>query len=162
MGCYPILSFEIRDYYEKVSKGLIEERPYDYWGPESEKEKAHWRQWCLPIKKSFRPIDWDSGFTGRGSKYSSLLIVMALWNADEDLVMKNKKKAMERPGLVGPLGEMFVVDVDPLSDAIVWRIDSSSSSEAEVGKGRKRQKRSSFEAANKMYKRAKEHFAALT
>ncbi|KAF6240621.1 hypothetical protein HO173_001292 [Letharia columbiana] len=143
MGCYPILSFEIRDYYEKVSKGLIEERPYDYWGPESEEEKAHWRQWCLPIKKSFRPIDWDSGFTGRG-------------------IVKNKENAMERPGLVGPLGEMFVVDVDPLSDAIVWRIDSSSSSEAEVGKGRKKQKRSSFEAANKMYKRVKEHFAALT
>ena len=60
--------FEVWDYYEKVSKGLIEERPYDYWGPESEEEKAHWDQWWLPITKSFRRIDWDSGFTGRGSK----------------------------------------------------------------------------------------------
>ena len=68
MGCYPLLSSEIRDYYEKVSKGLIEERPYDYWGPDTAEEKAHWQQWWLPIKKPFYPIDWDAAFTGRGSK----------------------------------------------------------------------------------------------
>lgn len=69
MACYPLLSSEIRDYYEKVSKGLIAERPYEYWGPDSVEEEAHWHQWWLPIKRPFRRIDWDSGFTGRGSKY---------------------------------------------------------------------------------------------
>ena len=28
--------------------------------------------------------------------------------------MKRKKKAMERLGLIGPTGEMLVIDVDPL------------------------------------------------
>ena len=70
------LSFEIWDYYEKVSKGLIEERPYEYWGPETAEEKAHWHQWWLPIKKSFHPVHWDSGFTGRDSKSFVSSIVM--------------------------------------------------------------------------------------
>ena len=70
MACYPLLSFEIRDYYEKVSKGLIEERPYDYWSPDTAEEEAHWDEWWLPIKKSFYPIDWESGFTGRGRTFS--------------------------------------------------------------------------------------------
>ncbi len=59
---------EIRDYYEKASKGLIEESPCDYWGPETEEDKARWDRWCVPIQRSFYPIDWDSEFTGRGSK----------------------------------------------------------------------------------------------
>lgn len=65
---YQLISYETRDYYEKVSKGLIKERPYDYWGPDTAEEKAHWDQWWLPIQKSFYPINWESGFTGRGSK----------------------------------------------------------------------------------------------
>lgn len=119
MDCYPLLLFDLRDYYEKVSKGLIEQRPYEYWGEDTEEEKAHctciseliplvshqsmsrrtsWRsktlvpllkhkdllllperssvdfeicvgeQWWLAEKKYFRPIEWDSDFTGRGSK----------------------------------------------------------------------------------------------
>lgn len=83
-----------------------------------------------------------------------------LRNAKKGIVVKHKEKAMERPGLVGPTGEILVTDVDPSSDAIVWRIDSSSSLEAEVGKVLKTQRRSSFETAIKMYKRTKEHFVA--
>lgn len=73
MACYPNLSFEVRDYYEKFSKGLIEEGPYEYWGPDTVEEEARWQQWWLPIKQIFRPIDWDSAFTGRGSKSFNLL-----------------------------------------------------------------------------------------
>lgn len=65
---YQLISYETWDYYEKVSKGMIKERPYEYWGPDTPEEKAHWDQWWLPIQKSFYPIDWESGFTGRGSK----------------------------------------------------------------------------------------------
>ena len=67
-GFYPLISYEIRDYYERVSKGRIKERPYDYWGPDTAEEKAHWDRWWLPIQRPFYPIEWDSGFTGRGSK----------------------------------------------------------------------------------------------
>ena len=70
MARYRLHPSEIRDYYEKVSKGLIEERSYDDWGPETAEEKALWDEWWLPIKKSFYPIDWESGFTGRGSTSS--------------------------------------------------------------------------------------------
>ena len=53
------------------------------------------------------------------------------------------------------------MDVDPLSDALVWRVESSSSSRAKVDKRVKRRRASTFEAVNKMYKGAKMHFVAL-
>lgn len=89
------------------------------------------------------------------------LIAKLFWNANKRVVAKHKKKAMENPGLVGPMGEKLVTDVDPLSDTLVWRIDSSSSFEVEMGEGVKKRRNSSFEAASKMYKRAKKHIVAL-
>ncbi|CAD6569272.1 MAG: hypothetical protein ASARMPRED_002699 [Alectoria sarmentosa] len=139
---YPFLPFEIRNYYEKVSKGLIEERPYDYWGPDTAEEEAHWQRWWLPIKQSFRPIDWDAGSTAHD-------------------IVEHGRKAMESPDLVGPMGEILVMDVDPLSDTIMWRFDNCSSSEAELGKEVMKQRSSSFEAAGKMYKLAKKHLVAF-
>lgn len=68
---------------------------------------------------------------------------------------------MERPDLVGPMGEILMMDVDPLSDTIMWRVDNCSSSEAELGKEVKKQRSSSFEAASKMYKLAKKHLVAF-
>ena len=68
---------------------------------------------------------------------------------------------MERPGVVGPMDEMLVMDVDPVSEKIVYRVDSSASAEAEVRKGMKERRRSSLEAASKIYKRAKDHFDAI-
>ena len=80
MAWYTHLSMEIRDYYERVSKGLIEERPYEYWGPDTVEGKAYWQQWWSPIRETFHPVDWDLGFTGRGSK--------ALKFLDGDIVME--------------------------------------------------------------------------
>lgn len=88
-------------------------------------------------------------------------VVVVFWNANEIIVVKHKKKAMERPGLVGPKGETLEMDADPLSDALVWRVESISSSEAEVGKVVKKRRRSNFEAVNKIYKRAKVYFVAF-
>lgn len=68
MESYPLLTSEIRDYYEKVSRGLIEERPYEYWGEDTAEEEKRWHQWELPIRTAFRPVDWNSGFTGRGGE----------------------------------------------------------------------------------------------
>ena len=68
LDLYHCIPIEIRDYYEKVSKGLIEEKPYDYWGEDTAEEKELWDERGLPIKMKFRPIHWDSSFTGRGSK----------------------------------------------------------------------------------------------
>ena len=86
--------------------------------------------------------------------------VTLLWNAKKSVVAKHKKKAMERPGLVGPMGEMLVMDVDPASEKVVYRVDSASS-EAEVRKRVKERRRNSLVAASKICKRAKEHFVAI-
>lgn len=72
---YMSLPSDLRDYYEKRSKGLIEARPHDSWGPETPAETAFWQQWWLPITQEFHPIDWNAGFTGRGGKS----IPQALW-----------------------------------------------------------------------------------
>ena len=40
---------------------------------------------------------------------------------------------MERSGLVGPMDEMLVMDVNP-SEEIVYRVNSGSSSDAELSK----------------------------
>ena len=69
---YMKLPSDLRDYYEKRSKGLIEARPYNSWGPETPEEKAKWQQWWAPIQQTFHPIDWNSGFTGRGGEFSSM------------------------------------------------------------------------------------------
>ena len=75
--------------------------------------------------------------------------------------MRHEKKAMERSDLVGPMGEMIVMDVDPLSDTIMWRVDGGWSSEAKLGKEVRKQGSSSFEAASMMYKLAKKHLVAF-
>ncbi len=92
---------------------------------------------------------------------SSPLTVIVIWNANEYVVKKRKKKAMERPGLVGPMGEMLVMDIDPVSENVVYKVVSRPSSESGVGKRVKHRRRSSLEAANKMYKRLKKHLFAF-
>ena len=84
-----------------------------------------------------------------------------LWNANEGIVVEHDEKAMERPGLVGPMGETLVMDVDPVSEEIVYRVDYSLASEGGAGIGVKMRRRRSLEAASKIYKRAKEHIGAF-
>lgn len=95
-------------------------------------------------------------------RFQSPLIVTLLSNADKVVVVKHKKKAMERPGLVGPMGEMLVMDVDPVSEKVVYRVESRASSEAEVRKRVRERRRSSLVAASNLYNRAKEHFVAIS
>lgn len=75
--------------------------------------------------------------------------------------MKDDRKTMERPGLVGPMGEILVMDEDPVSGEIVYRIDNGTSSEGGVSRGVKVRRRSCPEAASKIYIRAKEHIVAF-
>ena len=154
----PDLSPEVMDYYEKVSKGLVERRPYEYWGPETEDEKAHWDRWLLPIEGTFYPVDWSSRFTGRGSKAFVPLTVHVLRNADDGVVAMFNEMAFERPGFIGPMGEMLLTDVDPVSERIVYRIASRTSFRSKVAKRMKEKRRRSLEAVTKIYKRVKEQF----
>ncbi len=92
---------------------------------------------------------------------SSPLTVIVIWNANEDVVKKRKKKAMERPGLVGPMGEMLVMDVDPVSENVVYKVVSRPPSKSRVSKTVKHRRRSSLEAASELYKRLKKHLFAF-
>ena len=86
--------------------------------------------------------------------------MIVLWNAIEGIILKRKEKSMKRPDLIGPTCEMFEMDVDAVSKTAVYDVASSSSYEAEIGKGLKKQTSSSFEAVGKMAMQAKEHFVA--
>lgn len=61
---------DVLEYYELRSKGLIEERPYESWGPDSpERAETIDYYFNCHVKQFFRPVDWNKGFTGRGSKH---------------------------------------------------------------------------------------------
>lgn len=75
--------------------------------------------------------------------------------------MKNDKRTMERPGIVGPMGEILVTDEDPVSEKIVYRIANGTSSKGGVKRGVKVRRRSCLEAASKIHIRAKGHIVAF-
>ena len=143
---------EVWEQYEKNRLGLIEERSYDDCGLETREEEACWKPPELSIKESFHPMRWNSGFTGRGSKFPFLLIVMSLWNVNDGLVVKSDEKTMERPGLVGPKGEELVINVDPVSGETVYKVEYRVSFQSELRAWTRRKRRSSVEAASKIYK----------
>ena len=149
MNCYQYLPSELRTYYEKRSKGLIEARPNDYWGPETPEETAKWQQWWAPIRKNFRPIDWNAGFTGRGGEIFSCALRVVSCNANGGTVVKTEK-AMEVPGLVGPMGEKL-----PVLGEIMWEIEESMPVEAEEGRESTKRKRRLTEVATEIYKQAR-------
>ena len=75
--------------------------------------------------------------------------------------MRHDENTMERPNLVGPMGEVLMMDEDPVSEEIVYRIDNGTSSEGGVSRGVNVRRRSCIEAASKIYIRAKEHIVAF-
>ena len=56
------------EYSHLRSKGLISERSYEHWGCDSAERVE--RNNCmnnLHVRVAFRPVNWNSGYTGRGS-----------------------------------------------------------------------------------------------
>ena len=152
------LPSDLRDYYEKRSKGLIEARPNDSWGPETVAETEFWQQWWLPITQEFHPIDWNAGFTGRGGKVSPKRFetgtVVKYANGNP---VQETEEAMERPGLVGPMDETIVMDVSPVVKEVARKNEGSTSADAEEQEGSKspRRKRRLTDVAKDIYKRAR-------
>ena len=146
------ISSETWEYYRNVSEGLIKERSYDDWGPETEEEKMYRDRPELPIQESFQTVHWDSSFSGRGSKLSNFLIGMSLWKVNKGIVLEDSENTIERPGLVGPKGEMLMRSVDPESNEAVYWVDDGTAPQPRVYSWLKRKKRSSLEAANKVCK----------
>ncbi len=93
--------------------------------------------------------------------FSFHLTLTLLYHLNESRVEKQKRRAIEEPSLVGPMGETLMMDVDLLTGANAWRGESSSSSELKVGNESKKERLSSFEVARKTYKRGKGHFIGI-
>ena len=71
-NCGRGIDMALMEYSHLRSKGLISERSYEHWGCDSTEridrnnyiEKLH-------VRVAFRPVNWDSGYTGRGSIFFS-------------------------------------------------------------------------------------------
>ena len=81
----------------------------------------------------FYPIDWNSKFTGRGLESFTSHANDGALDDNGGILAKRKEKALERPGLVGPMNETLVVDMDPVTEATGFRDVSDTSSGSEVG-----------------------------
>ena len=60
----------LMEYAHLRSLGVIPERPYEHWGCDSPQRKAR-IECCekVSVKVAFRPIDWQSEYTGRGCMF---------------------------------------------------------------------------------------------
>ena len=168
----PVFSTELRDYHASLSQGLIEPRPYDYWGKDTPEQKARWDRWLLPIRREFYPVDWDSPWTGRGSKsFSSSFSSSSfnrfnrggvLCNADKVLVARKSRRIMERPNMHGPLNEILVMDVDSESGQATCRVEDDLFFQMKQERRSKRKRRSTLGAINELYQRSKQQIVSFT
>lgn len=59
------ISKELWTYYCLRSEGLIDELPYEYWGPDRNAEEND-RIARQKIRLKFEPVKWERCYTGRG------------------------------------------------------------------------------------------------
>ena len=69
-NCGSVMDIALMEYYYLRSKGVIPERPYEHWGCDSPIKKAVMEHYAkCTARVAFRPIDWQSGYTGRGCTF---------------------------------------------------------------------------------------------
>ena len=71
-NCGSGMDIALMEYYYLRSKGVIPERPYEHWGCDSPMMKAtiEYSEKCI-ARVAFRPVNWQSGYTGRGCMFHS-------------------------------------------------------------------------------------------
>ena len=68
--CGSSMDMALMEYAHLRSLGVIPERPYEHWGCDSLERKT--RIECFEncsVKVAFRPVDWQSEYTGRGCMF---------------------------------------------------------------------------------------------
>ena len=69
INCQRGIDASLLEYHHLVSKGLIREKDYEEWGCiDAAEEQYHQDIADRKVDKAFMAVDWDAGFTGRGSK----------------------------------------------------------------------------------------------
>ena len=71
-NCGSVMDIALMEYYYLRSKGVIPERPYEHWGCDTPIKKAtiEYYEKCT-ARVAFRPVNWQSGYTGRGCMFHS-------------------------------------------------------------------------------------------
>ena len=60
----------LMEYYYLRSKGVIPERPYEHWGCDTQERKEKLEEAeTLQVRVAFRPVKWDTEYTGRGCMF---------------------------------------------------------------------------------------------
>ena len=60
----------LMEYAHLRSLGVIPERPYEHWGCDGPERTAHIETYMNhSVKVAFRPVDWQSEYTGRGCMF---------------------------------------------------------------------------------------------
>ncbi len=102
----------LMEYNHLRSKGVISERAYEHWGCDTPERKAYLEDLeKVPVKMAFRPVKWDSGYTGRGCMFRCELLSLSLWFADSYIVTR---RAMKQPDDIGPMNEIEPSNASPL------------------------------------------------
>ena len=65
----------LMEYHHLRSQGVILARPYEHWGCDTPERKEYLEAMeKVPVRLAFRPIKWDSAYTGRGCMFRCSLL----------------------------------------------------------------------------------------
>lgn len=74
INCDREFDASVIQYHYLASKGLIRVKGYEDWGCMSREEERHHQDIAnTRVRMAFRSVNWDKGFTGRGSEYTQTL-----------------------------------------------------------------------------------------
>ncbi len=120
----------LMEYCYLRSKGVIPERPYEHWGCDNPKRKEYLEGMeQSQVKVAFRPIKWDTEYTGRGCMSFCELLSLSLRFADDYIVTK---RAMKQPDDIGPMNEIEPSNASPLQMQMQRRRRTFPESEDEL------------------------------
>lgn len=111
-NCGSSMEMALMEYAHLRSIGAIPERPYEHWGCDSQlrKERYELYEKCF-VRVAFRPVDWQSGYTGRGCMFHCEFFIPPLRFADDSIATK---KSIEQPMDIGPRDEIEPTNASPL------------------------------------------------
>ena len=111
-NCGSCMDMPLMEYAHLRSIGAIPERPYEHWGCDSQprKEQYEFYEKCH-VRVAFRPVNWESGYTGRGCMFHCQLSILPLRFANNSIATK---KSIEQPMDIGPRNEIEPTNASPL------------------------------------------------
>ena len=110
INCSRAIDVSVLEYQHLVSQGLIRVKDYEEWGCVGPKEEHYHRDIAnTRVRKAFMPMDWNKGFTGRGSECTKNSTLFGP-STDKSLVSKT---TLEITHAIGPFDEIEPTGVSP-------------------------------------------------